>query len=129
MTTPERLKRRQLIEGSILILLAIFTVMQGIYFNVQQGHQASCVEDKFSQLSVALGKRAHLSGRETTATKRVLLFAAHSSQNPPKTPEEQQKVQKQFKHVPQHYSNEINAIQQYRQNHPLPPYPVGACGQ
>jgi len=129
MTTPEKLRRRQLKIGLVLILLAIFTVAQGIYFNVRQADQQKCLRENFVALSHALHVRATLSTRESLANRSVLTAfsraAAHASST--QTPQEQAKDRKELIDVLVNYQTEVSRIQEIRKNNPVPPYPAGTC--
>ena len=135
MTTPERLRRRQLIEGSVLILLAIFTVVQAVAFSLEDRGQQRCVEEKFGELSLALDARADLTERESIATRRVFSVwgkAAGIVQDRPGselTPAEEDELQAELVDALLTYQDEAEAIRQERQDNPLPPYPVGTCDQ
>lgn len=135
MTTPERLKRRQMTEGIVLILLALLTTGQAIYFSQQGDAQQSCVERKFGQLSSALNLRAELADKETKAEHGIWFVyaqAAGAVKDPKKaklSPKDQQKFNEQLIKALIHYNEVITKLQKQRREHPLPPYPVGACNQ
>jgi hypothetical protein len=133
MTTPERIRRRQRIEGGVLILLAIFTVIQGVAFSLEDRDQTRCMEDKFRELSVALDARGDLTERETEATRRVWRVygkaAGLASQDASNELSEEQESRLRAELVAAllNYQDEARAIQAERKENPLPPYPVGSC--
>lgn len=133
MTSPERFRRRQRIEGVVLILLAIFTVIQTVAFQLSDRGQQQCVETKFSELSVALDARADLTARETAASAKVWRVwgeAAGLAENAPGhelSPEDEDRLQGQLVDALLGYQREVKAIQAEREENPLPPYPVGSC--
>jgi hypothetical protein len=133
MTTPEKLRRRQRIEGVVVILLAIFTVVQGVAFSLEDRDQQRCVEEKFGELSVALDARADLTERETEATRRVWRvyakaagLASQDSSNE-LSPEQENRLRAELVAALLNYQDEARAIQAERKENPLPPYPIGSC--
>lgn len=133
MTTPENFKRRQLMEGAVLILLAIFTVVQSVYFTQQAGNQQDCIQRKFSELSVALDARSSLSNQETNQNKQLWLIYAHaagllkSGHTDKLKPKDQKALQAQLVDQLLEYKRVITKIEREREKHPVPPYPEGAC--
>ena len=133
MTSPENFRRRQRIEGLILILLAIFTVAQAIYFQVDNSKQQQCINGKFLQLSNSLDARGKLTTRESNATRRVFFVYSRAAglvkDNPTKPLDKktQHMFQRQLVRALMNYQKEIDAIQKERREHPLPPYTVGTC--
>lgn len=133
MTTPEHFRRRQRIEGVIVILLAIFTVIQAVAFSLEDSDQRTCVERKFSELSEALEARSGLAARESEATRRVWavygeyagIVKGHPNQE--LTPEDRERLQRQFVDALLNYQAEVKAVQRERRENPVPPYPVGSC--
>jgi len=133
MTTPERLKRRQLIEGAVLILLAVFTVLQGIYFNLEDRSQRACFEEKFTELSKVSKLRSELAERETAATSNVLRVYAKAAglvkDDPTQElkPKDEARLQRELVAALLSYQDEITAIENSREKNPVPPYPIGVC--
>lgn len=135
MTTPERLRRRQLIEGFVLLLLAIFTVAQSLYFSVQNNNQQQCFERKFTEFSAVSKIRAGLATEETAATRRVLMVYAQAAglvkdkEDQKLTPAQQKRFTAKLVDALVHYARATQRIQEQRREHPVPPYPVGACSK
>lgn len=133
MTTPEKFRRRQLVEGLVLILLAVFTVVQSVAFSFEDSDQRECFEEKFSELSYALEARAKLAERESTATRDVLLVYAEAAgilrDDPTKelTPQQQKDLQVELVKTLLRYQDEIVEVAREREQNPVPPYPVGVC--
>lgn len=115
MTTPERLKRRQLIEGAMLIVIGLLMIVQSWYFNGQGREQRECLAENFAALSEALEVRSELTDRETAAARRF------------NTAELRVDSDEEYLAELQRYSDEIDAVRRERKENPLPPYPVGEC--
>lgn len=115
MTTPERLRRRQLIEGALLISIGFAMLWQTWYFNEQNDEQQQCLIDNFQALSEALDVRSALSERETAAAQRF------------NTAELRVSSDEEYLVELQRYSDEIDAVRRAREENPLPPYPAGEC--
>lgn len=133
MTTPERLRRRQRIEGAVLVLLAIFTVLQSIYFNIEDRDQRECFERKFTASSMVSGLRADLASRETAATQNVLSVYADAvgarggDVGKPLPPARLRELQVRMFEALMEFEQETDQIQRERRDNPIPPYPVGTC--
>lgn len=136
MTTPERLKRRQLIEGAALIAIGVLMILQSWYFNAVDRDQRKCLADNFQDLSVALDVRADITDRETSQNKALWgLYAEaagiikESGKPVGEALTERQKAQLNERLVDQllEYQREMDDIERDRRRNPLPPYPVGAC--
>lgn len=115
MTTPERLRRRQLIEGVLLISIGFAMLWQTWYFNEQNDEQQQCFVNNFQALSEALDSRSELTAREAEAARRVNLAELTS------------KTEEEFIAELNWYKSEMETIQKGRKDNPLPPYPVGEC--
>jgi uncharacterized membrane protein len=115
MTTPEDFRRRQRIEGTILLILGLW-VAYWTYDNSQRDQEIiACLETKVNELSVAAGARADIVERETSANKKVLLSVP------------QVKTEKAFSKLLHDYKVTIENIQEDRRENPMPPYPKGTC--
>lgn len=117
MTTPERLRRRQRIEGSLLVVIGILMLLQSAYFTGQDRQQQECLQKNFVALSEALDVRSELTRRETAAAEKVNLAELEVSTNA------------EFVSRLRDYEAEIEKIQRLRRENPLPPYPAGRCGE
>lgn len=140
MTTPEHFRRRQLVEGLVLILLALFSVGQTIMWQDDNGEQDKrdrdlliCVENKFRDLSVALDARSALVARESRASQNIWSVWARAAgllkDDPTEElpPAEQEQLQRDLVDALLAYDETIRDVQRERRENPYPPYPVGAC--
>jgi hypothetical protein len=69
MTTPERLRRRQRIEGTFIALIGIFLVLSSLYSRHQYSTQRDCMAVNFGQLTDSLTARADLAAREAKVSR------------------------------------------------------------
>ena len=109
-------QRGQAFIGLVVLILAVFTVVQGYYFHAQDEEQADCFEKQFAALSQALSIRGDLTSRESTNTRQVIQSVSVAKN--------EAEVQAAFKA----YNTEAIKIQQIRTETPIPPYPEGSCG-
>lgn len=115
MTTAEKFRRRQRIEGVALVLLGVFSVILGVYFQAQQTAQRDCIESKFSEFTSTLKVRSHLTSQQLNQFKNLIDGALAST-----TPEEFESVKKQ-------YARTSARIERIKARHPIQAYPNGAC--
>lgn len=115
MTTAERFRRRQRIEGFFLVILGLFSVVSGLYFQDQQSKQRDCFERKISELTSTLKIRGNLSNQQF-AQITALIDGALASKTPA-----------QFRPIKRAYVKEGQRIQRIRANHPIREYPTGSC--
>lgn len=132
MTTPERLKRRQMIEGSLLVVIGIALLVQALYFQAKAADQRECLTTNFQELSVALDARGDLTQKETAQNKALWLIYARAAGllKDPKgelTQKQQQRFQVELVDQLAEYQRVIKKIEEERKEHPLPPYPLGVC--
>lgn len=134
MTTPENLKRRQLVEGALLIAVGLAMLWQGWYFAGEGREQRECLADNFQELSVALDARANLADRETAQNQAlwgIYAEAAGLVRDDPTAelkPEDQAKLQRELVAQLLEYQDVMAGIREERRETPLPPYPAGVCG-
>jgi hypothetical protein len=133
VTTPERLRRRQRIEGALLILVGLAMILQGYYFGIQDRDQRECLARNFQELSTALNVRSDLVARETDATRRIwstyTRAAGYLEDNPTGElpPKKRAKLQTELVAALLNYQSEIKDITRERKENPVPPYPAGEC--
>lgn len=133
MTTPERFRRRQIVEGVILILLAIFSVGQTVAFQNEDSDQRECFEQKFSELTVALDARSDLAGRESRASQNIWDVWARAAgivkddPTEPITGPQQEQLQRDLVKALLAYQDTMDSVREERKDNPYPPYPVGIC--
>lgn len=71
MTTPEKFRRRQRIEGVLLVVLGLFTVGYVLYDSHEAHRRDDCVAEAFHDFSTSLSVRSDL----TVKTDRLQLRA------------------------------------------------------
>lgn len=118
MTTPERLRRRQVrndwyIAGLALLLLAAF-----LYFQGQAAAQKRCLTNFISTSSQTTAIRAKLYDRDRRTTKDFLLDAT----DPTKV-----KTRQEFLRVRDTYARSLRAIDAERAANPVQTLPKGVC--
>lgn len=132
MTTPERLRRRQMFEGAALIAVGVLMLVQAFYFQGQADRQRQCLADNFSELSVALSVRGNLAERETAQNRQlwgIYAQAAGLLKHPEDelTPAQQRRFQVKLVDQLAEYQRVIRGIEHRRRETPLPPFPAGVC--
>lgn len=70
MTTPERLRRRQRIEGAFIVVIGVLLVVSTLWFRHQDDEQRACIGENFADMSAALEARGLLAERETDLNRR-----------------------------------------------------------
>lgn len=129
MTTPERLRRRQRIEGLILIAIGVFSLLQFNYFHGQDDKQRACLADVVREQNEVLTLRGDLSKQDSdinadesaaTRTLIVKVFAATDSEG----------ARAAFAEA-QHKWADIDArrdeVTAARRANPIPDLPAGTC--
>lgn len=115
MTTPERLRRRQRIEGFVLIILTLAMVVQSIYFNSRDNKQNDCIATSFANLTHSSQIRAKLVERDSKLKTSVIKKAFDS------------KSQEEFSRVKTYFETEQAKIDEERRLHPVPPFTPSKC--
>lgn len=69
MTTPERLRRRQRIEGWFLVVIGIGLVVSTIYFRHEDMDQRACQAANFEKQNQVLQARSELGTREANVAR------------------------------------------------------------
>ena len=126
MTTPERLRRRQLIEGIIVLLLAIFTTLQAVYFTQQDREQRECLARTVQEITEVNQVRSSLNVRLDQAEQKALLAAGELLGTNPGDPDHASKRAKLASDLDA-YAEEAAAVEQARKDNPVPTYPEGRC--
>lgn len=115
MTTPERLRRRQLIEGTILIILGILMILQAWYFHHNDIIQKKCLAAQITAVTKSYTARAVITQRDSEAKTKVIREVAMSKTGP------------EVRAALDEFIRTQNQIDTDRRNHPVPPFPPGTC--
>lgn len=115
MTTPERLRRRQYIEGVFLVILGVFTVTMSLYFQNEDNRQRACLASTVSELTSTLEARADISGREFDAIRAVITEALSAESD------------RELLAAKVRYFEAVDAVDRQRRQNPIPPFPEGTC--
>lgn len=115
MTTPERLRKRQIRNDWYIVILAVLLLAAFIYFRGQDNAQERCFNNYFQAQADTSKVRSKLVERESQATRDLLLRGT--------TAESREEFQK----IRALYVKRIKAIDQAREDNPIPPFPEGIC--
>lgn len=115
MTTPERFRRRQQIEGALLVALGVFTILISGYFRSEDIAQRECFANRFSELTEVLEHRGESNDAQFKAIDRVIAGALQAS-----TPAEVLAARER-------YYADVRRIEARREGNPIPPFPEGTC--
>lgn len=157
MTTAEKFRRRQRIEGALVVLIALAMLVQIWYYHQKQSEsdramtmQTKCLREKFSELNESLGRRSkvnadefELNQRDTAESRRLWLIYAEAAQlikakggEKNVTQAEVHRLNQKFIRSLLIYKVHTKQIQEQRRENrlalkknPLPPYPQGICKQ
>lgn len=145
MTTSERIRRRQWVQGIVILLLAIFTALQAVAFNLESRDQQKCLEQSFSDLNQALSVRTQLvteSNRLREQNNRLtqdqfdwlLSILVTSASNQKATEEERAELRERFlREVKEFQQRRVEVERRFAEvvkeqaGSPLPAYPKGKC--
>ena len=114
MTTPERFRRRQRVEGIAVLVIGALLLVQAWYFQDQDKEQRECIRDQVQSVVNTLTARSGLAQRESDNTARVLTAAADADE------------QTDFRRVLDEYKLEQERITNAREANPIK-YPTGEC--
>lgn len=115
MTTPEKFRRRQRLEGAGLLVLGAFTVLVSVYFNAEDRQQQECIREVVSDIQSNYEARSHISTREFAATREIISRAL--------TAETRAAVIE----AREDYFRSIRGIDRDRKRNPVPQFPLGEC--
>jgi hypothetical protein len=133
MTTAERLRRRQLIESGLIIVIGVLMLLQTAYFQGRAAEQQDCLAENFQELSVALNARGVLQERETAQNQAlwgIYAEAAGLVKDDPTAelePADQERLQRKLVAQLLEYDRVMENIERERKDNPFPPYPAGQC--
>ena len=106
----------QLFIGVFVLCLGVFTAWASWQSERRDNAQNECFHRSFQTLTEILEKRGSLAQRETQADRKLNL-----AELTVKSDEEYLKELRE-------YEAELRAIEQEREENPIPPYPEGTCG-
>lgn len=115
MTTPERLRRRQIRNDWFIAIVALGLVLAFIYFRGRSDASDHCLKTFISVQSETSAIRAKLVERESKTTRAFLLDATAV------------KTREDFQKVRARYAHDLTAIDHARKAHPIQPFPKGVC--
>jgi hypothetical protein len=147
VTTPERLRRRQRIEGTVVALLGLFTIYLGYTNERTDAAQTECISRNFADFNATLSlrsdlaeKESNIARRESYVTKKVLLIFAKAAgvlrddptkELPPKQGAALQVALVErlldYEEVIEQLREERQQIRSEREKNPIPPFPEGRC--
>lgn len=118
MTTPERLRRRQIRNDWYIVALAVALIAGWLYFQGQASAQKHCLLDYIASNSKTSAVRSDQVERESKATRRFLLNA---------TDPEKVKTREEFQRERSVYARALRAIDAARDANPVQPFQKGEC--
>lgn len=121
MTTPERLRRRQRIEGTALVLFALFSTATMFYLDSRNDdeieQQRECLVQVTSDLIAVIESGREASLTEQTGDRHLILGALSGKIT---TPEEVALAMKRYRH-------HVDEAKHLRRSAPIPPDPAKVC--
>lgn len=129
MTTPERLRRRQRIEGTFLLIIGVLWALSTLWFRYQDIEQRECLATNFGRFNDALTVRGELTEREAEATRmesqaeRTLFADVFSST----TAAESRAAYAAYLDRLEEVDALRAEIRQARKETPIPDFPAGTC--
>lgn len=143
MTTPERFRRRQRIEGVFLIILAIVSVAYGVWDSERAQARDECMADNFRASGYTLERRAELTEKATQISLRVDALQAHTNSNQDKLIADAMSAEDKAEAIAAFvvFQRRVEQLDQrrirlderqskllrQRQRTDLPPFPSGTC--
>lgn len=107
MTTPERLKRRQRIEGVALILLGVVTIAWAVQSDSRDDSQDACVQSFIQDQADTQQIRSGLVEQESEATRKVISSALSAGSRA------------EIEEARTEYSRSLQEIDQVRRENPV----------
>lgn len=127
MTANQKQQQRQRRDGVLLLLLAVFTVTQALYFNQQDSEQRDCLAQQIGDITSVQKVRAQLNERESEASKSALLAAGSLVTEKTLAPKEYETRRLELAKALEAYTGEVAAVKQAREENPVKAYPQGRC--
>lgn len=118
MTTPERLRRRQRIEGTALLTVGILFACATYVNEKRDDQQEKCLTDQIVKITTAIDARGQINAANTQATRDVILGVANST------------ATKNYAGVEvalQKYVTTTERTEASRKATKIPPFPNGKC--
>lgn len=110
MTTPENIRRRQLVQGVILVALGLATILMAAYFQGRNDAILNCFQNYVSTQGEATRVRSIAIDEESKATREVITSAL-SADSPA-----------QLDRAREDYFQHLEKIDALRKNNPVPVY-------
>lgn len=113
--------RFQVFIGVVVLLLATATVAQTTYFQGQLNQQRECLTNFVQKQSDVAQQRTQYNNEESALTKNAMLAFSEAAEHP------EADNQKALIAALLKYKQEIGKVTLKKKNHPIPPFPRGAC--
>lgn len=117
VTTPERFRRRQRIEGTILVVLGLFTVASTAYLDHQAKEQRACLVETVGALVDTIETGRSAANTEQSATRHLIGQALSGKLI----------TESQVDAATTEYRESIARAKHKRKTSPLPPDPEKVC--
>lgn len=118
MTTPERLRRRQRIEGTALLIVGILFSTFSYVNEKRDDAQEHCLTDQITKLTGAIEARGEINAANSQATKTVILGVATAAGS-----DDYAAVGEALRQ----YVTDIDEVEKSRRDTAIPPFPNGKC--
>lgn len=128
MTTPERLRRRQLIESALVCIVIVLTCLTTWYTLEQNKKTQNCLEQTVHALTDAIQTRSGLTVQSQQSTNDLLTGVTALALGPPATTEQERaEQQRAYQELFAHFQADQQHIAEQRSHTPIPSYPSGKC--
>ena len=115
MTTPERLRARQRRETILVVVAILLSCGTTVVSTQRDNDREKCVARAFQDLSQVLSTRGALAERDSQNVNHVLTVAANATES------------EELRTALDDYKRERAAINQAREDSPIPKFPTGKC--
>jgi hypothetical protein len=129
MTTPEKFRRRQRIEGTVVIALAIASIAYGVVDSREEQARDACMVQSFEQANDVQNLRASLAEQTSEVQEAIdnnqnRVIQTVSSANNRK---EVARAFAEFNAEVERLDDERAELLRERKNTDIPPFPTGKC--
>jgi hypothetical protein len=129
MTTPEKFRRRQRIEGTVVIALAIASIAYGVVDSREEQARDACMVKSFEQANDVQNLRASLAEQTSEVQEAIdnnqnRVIQTVSSANNRK---EVARAFAEFNAEVERLDDERAELLRERKNTDIPPFPTGKC--